>query len=121
MASDDADLLMDDFLFHETDAFALPLLDFDPDGALLTPAELAMSQTHQQQTQTLPFPDADDDGRYQPTSPMSTDDGSTDAEVSTPPPAFVQQKLQQLTQSQLCAEMDVASSPAAKRAEAAGT
>ncbi|KAF1775944.1 Cyclophilin-like domain [Phytophthora cactorum] len=26
---EDTDLLMDDFLFHETDAFALPLLDFD--------------------------------------------------------------------------------------------
>ncbi|KAE9339638.1 hypothetical protein PR003_g10905, partial [Phytophthora rubi] len=25
---EDTDLLMDDFLFHETDAFALPLLDF---------------------------------------------------------------------------------------------
>ncbi|KAE9107356.1 hypothetical protein PF010_g12293, partial [Phytophthora fragariae] len=109
---EDTDLLMDDFLFHETDAFALPLLDFDPDGALLTPAELSMptSMTHQQQTQALPFPDEADSGSYQPTSPVSTDDGSTDAEVSTPPPAFVQRQQQ----PQFGAETDVASSPAAK-------
>ncbi|GMF39563.1 unnamed protein product [Phytophthora fragariaefolia] len=108
------DLFMDDFLFQEADAFALPLLDFDPEGALLLPAELTLSQTHQQQTQTLPFPDA---GDCQPTSPVSTDDGSTDAEVSTPPPAFAQQQAQ----PRLCAETDVASSPAAKVAQLGAT
>lgn len=102
------DLLMDDFLFQESDPFALPLLDFDPDGALLTPTELAISQT-------LPFPDGGGDdssssSSFQPTSPVSTDDGSTDAEVSSPLPAFAQH--QQLPQ--FCAETDVASSPAAK-------
>jgi len=99
-----SDLFMDDFLFQDTDAFALPLLDFDPDGALLTPSELAMSQTHQQQTQHLPFP-ADDNADQQPTSPASTDDGSTDAEVSTPPSAFAPQRLM---------EPDAAASPAAR-------
>ncbi|KAG2788501.1 hypothetical protein Pcac1_g2765 [Phytophthora cactorum] len=110
---EDTDLLMDDFLFHETDAFALPLLDFDPDGALLTPAELTMSQTHLQQTQQMPFPVSDglnhisNSSNQQPTSPVSTDDCSTDAEMSTPPPASVQQ-LKQHT------EVDAASSPAAR-------
>ncbi|ETI45861.1 hypothetical protein, variant [Phytophthora nicotianae P1569] len=113
---EDGDLLMDDFLFHETDVFALPLLDFDPDGALLTPTELSLSQTHMQQTQQMPFPVSDSELNYsssskrsnhQPTSPVSTDGGSTDAEVSTPPPPSVQQQKQHN-------EMDVVSSPAAR-------
>ncbi|KAK1945414.1 hypothetical protein P3T76_002462 [Phytophthora citrophthora] len=115
MARPEDELLLDDFLFQETDAFALPLLDFDPDGALLTPSELAMSQTHLQQTQLLPFPAMDSDvdhsrsNSQQPPSPVSTDGGNTDAEVSTPPPAFVQQ------QPAVCSsEMDAASSPAAR-------
>ncbi|OWZ09160.1 hypothetical protein PHMEG_00018180 [Phytophthora megakarya] len=93
------DLVMDDFLFQETDSFALPLLDFDPEEALLAPAELVMGQTHLQQTQDVPFPT-----QKQPTSPLSTDDGSTDAEVSTPPPAFEEMRV----------EMDAALSPAAR-------
>ncbi|KAG1685990.1 hypothetical protein DVH05_007591 [Phytophthora capsici] len=118
MTRPEDDLLLDDFLFQETDAFALPLLDFDPDGALLTPSELAMSQTHLQQTQLLPFPSMDSDidhnssssSSQQPSSPVSTDGGNTDAEVSTPPPPFTQQQ-----QSVACAsEMDAASSPAAR-------
>lgn len=106
----DADLLMDDFLFQETDAFALPLLDFDPDDALLTPTELAMSHTHLQQTQQMPLPASDSSSNSQlPTSPVGTDDGSTDAEVSTPPPAFPQQPLFPSR-----AAADAASSPAAR-------
>ncbi|KAL4157733.1 hypothetical protein PRNP1_003518 [Phytophthora ramorum] len=98
---EDADLLMDDFLFQESDAFALPLLDFDPDGALLTPTELAMAQTQ--------LPDSHS-ASYQPSSPVSTDDGSTDAEVSTPPPTSAQQQEQQT----LLYPSDAASSPAAR-------
>ncbi|RQM11794.1 hypothetical protein DD237_005339 [Peronospora effusa] len=59
---------MDDFVFDETDAFALPLLDW--------------SHTHLQQTQ---FPVT---VSHCPTSPVSTDDDTTDAEVLTPPLAF---------------------------------
>ncbi|GMF65557.1 unnamed protein product [Phytophthora lilii] len=118
---EDAELLMDDFLFPETDAFALPLLDLDPDGALLTPAELARSQTHQQLARDLPFPAADEPPtptptptptpQPQPASPVGTDDGSTDAEVSTPPPAFLQAQ-----QAAPGMQADAASSPAARGA-----
>ncbi|KAL3656423.1 hypothetical protein V7S43_018726 [Phytophthora oleae] len=118
MARPEDELLLDDFLFQETDAFALPLLDFDPDGVLLTASELPMSQTHLQQTQLLPFPAMGNDVDHsrssilQPPSPVSTDGGNTDAEVSTPPPAFVQQQQQP---SLVCpSEMDAASSPAAR-------
>ncbi|CAH0490368.1 unnamed protein product [Peronospora farinosa] len=74
---------MDDFLFDETDAFALPLLDwFDSDDILLKSPELDRSHTHLQQTQ---FPVT---VSHCPTSPVSTDDDTIDAEVLTPPPAF---------------------------------
>ncbi|EEY60497.1 uncharacterized protein PITG_13192 [Phytophthora infestans T30-4] len=94
---------MDDFLFHETDTFAFPLLDFDPDSALLTSAELVMHQTHLQQTQQI-VPGSDSglgqisnssrNNSQQPTSRMSTDGGSTDTEMSIPPPASVEQQKQ---------------------------
>ncbi|EEY60498.1 uncharacterized protein PITG_13196 [Phytophthora infestans T30-4] len=114
--SEDADLLMDDFLFHETDTFAFPLLDFDPDSVLPTSAELVMNQTHLQQTQPIvPVSDSvlgqnsnsNRNNSQQPTSPMSTDGGSTDTEMSIPPPASVEQQKQH-------PEMDAASSPAAR-------
>ncbi|KAF4039827.1 hypothetical protein GN244_ATG07983 [Phytophthora infestans] len=94
---------MDDFLFHETDTFAFPLLDFDPDSALLTSAELVMNQTHLQQTQQIvPVSDSglgqisnsSRNNSQQPTSRMSTDGGSTDTEMSIPPPASVEQQKQ---------------------------
>ncbi|RMX68307.1 hypothetical protein KXD40_002857 [Peronospora effusa] len=95
---------MDDFFFDETDAFALPLLDwFGSDDILLKSPELDRSHTHLQQTQ---FPVT---VSHCPTSLVSTDDDTTDAEVLTPPPAFQQQLLCSLPK-----EVNMMSSLAAK-------
>ncbi|KAG7379531.1 hypothetical protein PHYBOEH_011875 [Phytophthora boehmeriae] len=76
-----------DFVFEETDAFAFPLLDFDPDDALLSSVE--------QQEFDWPGPNTNllNVGNANPSSPVSTDDGSTDAEVASPPSAFTPQLL----------------------------
>ncbi|CAH0490362.1 unnamed protein product [Peronospora farinosa] len=88
----------------ETDAFALPLLDwFDSDDILLKSPELDRSHTHLQQTQ-IPVTVS-----HCPTSPVSTDDDTTDAEVLTPPPAFQQHLLCSLPK-----EVDMMSFLAAK-------
>ncbi|CAI5745116.1 unnamed protein product [Peronospora destructor] len=95
---------MDDFSVKETDALAWPLLDwFDSDDILLTFAELDRSHTHLQQTQ---FPATIS---HFPTTPMSTDDDTTDINVLTPPSAFQQQSL-----SSLPMEADMISSFAAR-------
>ncbi|CAI5713241.1 unnamed protein product [Peronospora farinosa] len=95
---------MDDFFSMETDAFALHLLDwFGSDDILLKSPELDRSHTHLQQTQ---FPVT---VSHCPTSPVSTDDDTTDAEVLTPPPAFQQHLLCSLPK-----EVDMMSFLAAK-------
>ncbi|CAH0479264.1 unnamed protein product [Peronospora belbahrii] len=88
---EDADLFMDDFIFQETDASDLSLLEFDPNDILLTPIiESSRSHTHLQQTL---FPAT---VSQFPPSPVTTDDDSTDAEASTSPPADLKQSTNSL-------------------------
>ncbi|RLN51427.1 hypothetical protein BBJ29_009814 [Phytophthora kernoviae] len=82
---------------EEADAFAaLPLLDFESDDTLLSPAEqheFDCTVTGSTCNPLTPNTNLFNVSTTNPSSPVSTDDGSTDAEVASPPSAFTPQTL----------------------------